>query len=359
MIDWRDKPVAVRDSKAIDIDALQRYLQPHLPGLKTPIQIRQYPSGFSNLTYEVSWGETRWILRRPPPGANVKSGHDMAREFKILNGLSPLYKRVPAPKLYCDDAAVIGAPFYLMDRIDGVILRADMPAAMRPAPELMANIAEQFIHTLAEVHTFDYNAAGLADLGQPDGYVERQVNGWIKRYNRAKTDDVQAMDKVGTWLQSNCPKSRRTALIHNDFKYDNVVLDPTNWTQIIGILDWEMATLGDPMMDLGTTLGYWVSPGDPPAMQALKLSPTTLPGNPSRSTLAHWYAAATGASLENLVFYYAFGLFKIAGIVQQIYNRYKQGHTDDPRFAGLIHAVRACSEMALQAIHTNQIDPHA
>ncbi len=248
-----------------------------------------------------------------------------------------------------------------MERIEGIILRANMPAAMQPSAELMTGIAKRFIATLSDVHAFDYDSAGLATLGKPEGYVERQVSGWIKRYGKAKTDDIQAMDNIGTWLYENQPAGQhqveRAALIHNDFKYDNVVLDPADWTQIIGILDWEMATLGDPMMDLGTTLGYWVTPDDPPAMQALKLSPTTLPGNPSRSTLANWYAEASGASLDHLVFYYAFGLFKIAGIVQQIYARYKQGHTSDPRFANLIHAVRACSQMAWQAIQTKQIDP--
>ncbi|MEM8487236.1 MAG: phosphotransferase family protein [Bacteroidota bacterium] len=357
MTDWRDQPIDLRDGDALDIAALQRYLQDHFSFPVQNLHVRQYPSGFSNLTYEIGWDDTRWILRRPPPGANVKSGHDMAREFKILDGLSPLYPQVPAPHLYCDDPSVIGAPFYMMEQVEGVILRAGMPAAMHPSPALMTQIAAQFIRTLAEVHAIDYNAAGLADLGKPAGYIDRQVSGWIKRYGKATTDDIPAMDAIGKWLQENMPTNQSAALIHNDFKYDNVVLDPADWTQIIGILDWEMATLGDPMMDLGTTLGYWVTDDDPPAMQALKLSPTTLPGNPSRSTLANWYAAATGTSLDHLVFYYAFGLFKIAGIVQQIYARYKQGHTKDPRFANLIHAVRACSQMAWQAIQTNQIDP--
>lgn len=357
MTDWRDQPVDLSESDSLNIVALQQYLQTHLSAPVQELHVRQFPSGFSNLTYEIQWGETRWILRRPPPGANIKSGHDMAREFKILRGLSPLYNQVPTPRLYCDDENVLGAPFYLMERIDGVILRAGMPAPMQPSEVLMSQIAEQFIQTLAAVHAFDYKAAGLADLGKPEGYIDRQVSGWIRRYGKAKTDDIPAMEAVGNWLHENKPASKHTALIHNDFKYDNVVLDPSDWTQIIGILDWEMATLGDPMMDLGTTLGYWVTSDDPPAMQALKLSPTTLPGNPSRHTLANWYAAAAGSSLDHLVFYYAFGLFKIAGIVQQIYARYKQGHAKDPRFANLIHAVRACSQMAWQAIQTKSIDP--
>ncbi len=356
MSDWRDQPVQVRDQHAIDIAALQNYLGQFLPPTNHPIKVRQFPSGYSNLTFEITWEDIPLILRRPPPGANIKSGHDMMREYTILNGLNPLYPEVPAPLLYCGDPNVIGAHFYVMERIDGVILRAGMPPAMQPAPERMASIARRFIEKLVDLHRYDYKSAGLDTLGKPEGYVERQVSGWIKRYAKAKTDDIERMDKVGAWLIDHQPTTYETALIHNDFKYDNVILNPDDWTQIIGILDWEMATLGDPMMDLGTTLGYWVAQDDPEAMQALKLSPTTLPGNPSRTTLANWYADAAGSSLDHLVFYYAFGLFKIAGIVQQIYARYKQGHTKDPRFAGLIHAVRACSDMAWHAIQTNQID---
>ena len=280
----------------------------------------------------------------------------MSREYRILDGLSPLYNIAPSPLLYCDDESIIGASFYIMEKITGVILRTNMPAELHPSADLMSGIATSFTQTLADLHQIDYNKTGLGDLGKPEGYIQRQITGWIKRYNKAKTDDIPDMQSVGEWLDAHQPTSSRAALIHNDFKYDNLVLNPGDWTDIIGLLDWEMATLGDPMMDLGTTLGYWVEPNDPPAMQALKLSPTTLPGNPTRAELAAQYGKASGSSLKDLVFYYVYGLFKIAVIVQQIYARYKLGYTKDERFAGLIHAVRSCSQTAKQAIQLNRID---
>ncbi len=356
MNDWRDRPSSVRPGEELDTKALSAYLAANFSSFTPPFKIRQYPSGYSNLTYQISWGDTNWILRRPPIGAQVKSGHDMHREYKILSGLSTIYDLAPKPLAFCDDSSVLSAPFYIMERIDGIILRTGLPDAMQPDRQTMARIARSFIHTLAALHKLDYAKAGLKDLGKPEGYVQRQITGWIKRYKQAKTDQIPAMDQVGSWLQQHQPPETSPSLIHNDFKYDNLVLAPDNWAEVIGILDWEMATIGDPLMDLGTTLGYWVEPDDPPAMQALKLSPTTLPGNPTRATLAAWYCEASGKPIKDLVFYYVYGLFKIGVIVQQIYARYKQGHTKDKRFAGLIHAVRACSDMATRAISLNRIE---
>ena len=355
-MDWRDQPTSIRAGEALDTDALSAYLETQFPTFEPPLVVQQFHSGFSNLTYQLSWGSSVWILRRPPFGASVKSGHDMYREYRILYGLASRYPKVPVPLAYCEDESVIGVPFYMMERIEGVILRTGLPERMRPDARTMSKIAKSFILTLAELHDLDYNRAGLSNLGRPEGYVERQITGWRQRYSRAKTDDIPEMDRVGQWLTENLPAEVKASLIHNDFKYDNLVLDPEDWTQIIGVLDWEMATVGDPLMDLGTTLGYWVEPEDPPAMQTLKLSPTTLPGNPTRAELARWYGEASGLPLDNLVFYYAYGLFKIAVIIQQIYYRYALGHTHDERFAGLIHAVKACSQMAAQVIQLNRID---
>ncbi len=355
-MDMRDRPVAVRRGEELNHAILEAFLQSQFPSFAPPLEISQFPGGYSNLTYQLSWGSVEWVLRRPPKGAQVKTGHDMHREYRILKGLAPIYSKAPRPVIYCEDESILGAPFYIMKRIDGIILRSDQPEAMHPAPDLMRQIANHFIDTLVELHELDFSKAGLATLGKPDGYIERQVTGWNKRYLRAKTDDLPQMESVGTWLINNQPAEGKAALIHNDFKYDNLILDPEDWSNIIGILDWEMATLGDPLMDLGTTLGYWVEADDPPAMKALRLSPTTLPGNPSRAELAEQYCKKSGLSTDNLVFYHVYGLFKIAVIVQQIYYRYKQGHTKDERFAGLIHAVKACSETASQAIHRRRID---
>ncbi len=348
--DFRDQPAPVRAGEELDEQRLRTYLEQHIPHLSGRLTVEQFPRGFSNLTYLVRFGDHEMVLRRPPFGANIKSAHDMGREHTILAGLYPVYKKVPEPLLYCQDHGVLGAPFYLMSRLEGVILRPQMPQEMIPAPDLMGRIADSFIDNLADLHAVDYKAAGLAKLGRPQGYVRRQVEGWIGRYQKSSTDDIPEMDQVSSWLAGNMPPESGATLIHNDYKYDNLVLDPGNWSQIRGVLDWEMATIGDPLMDLGTTLGYWVEAGDPPAIQALRLSPTNLPGNPSRAQLIERYMDKSGRDLPEPVFYFVYGLFKLAVIVQQIYYRYKRGHTQDPRFSDLNIAVIACGQMAAQAV---------
>lgn len=354
-----DEPTTVRRGEELDTTKLAAYLADSLPETSGQLVVEQFPSGFSNLTYCLRWGGKQWVLRRPPFGVEIKSAHDMKREFGILSGLAESYGKAPRPQLYCDDPAVLGAPFYLMERVEGVILRGHMDPSSAPRPESMGAIADNFIETLADLHQVDFRAAGLEDLGKPEGYVERQVNGWCGRYQRSKTDDLAEMEEVSRWLRQHRPVESsppRAALIHNDFKYDNLVLDPAEGREVIAVLDWEMATLGDPLMDLGTTLGYWVDPDDPPGLVELALSPTTLPGNPPRREVAQRYAAATGQNLDDLVFFYTFGLFKIAVIVQQIYARYRAGHTRDRRFAALLEGVRQCGRTAAQAIHRGRID---
>ncbi|MFQ5527853.1 MAG: phosphotransferase family protein [Thermoanaerobaculia bacterium] len=360
-----DRAVAVRDGEELDPEALGQYLESEIPELAGEIRVRQFPSGFSNLTYLVSVGKRELVLRRPPFGATIRSAHDMGREYRILSALDGSYPKAPAPVLYCEDPGVLGAPFYLMERVRGVILRPRMKATEAPDSETMAAIAESLVETLAELHRVDAEAVGLSDLGRPAGYVERQVEGWTKRYAGAQTDQIPAVDRTIAWLSENRGSvagaageagKPGAALIHNDFKYDNLVLDPEDLGRVVAVLDWEMATLGDPMMDLGTSLGYWVDPDDPPEMLALELSPTTLAGNPRRLEVAGTYARLTGRSLEHLVFYYVYGVFKIAVIVQQIYARYKSGHTQDARFASLIEGVKLCGLMAQQAITKGRID---
>jgi aminoglycoside phosphotransferase (APT) family kinase protein len=347
---FQDAPTAVRPGEGLQIEKLEPYLMERLPDLDGRLTVDQFPNGFSNLTYLIRIGGTELVLRRPPFGANIKSAHDMSREFRILSHLVDIYPKAPKPHLYCDDEEVLGAPFYVMERLSGVILRPHMPPDMVPAPALMGQIAEGLIDNLADLHALDYERAGLGDFGKPVGYVERQVSGWSRRYLRAKTDDIAEMDKTAVWLADNIPPESGAALIHNDYKYDNLVLDTADWANIIGVLDWEMATIGDPLMDLGTTLAYWVQPDDPPEILAMQFSPTTLPGNPSRDELIERYAQKSGRDVSNLTFYYVYGLFKLAVIVQQIYYRYKKGYTQDPRFANLIQAVKACGNMAVRAI---------
>ncbi len=354
---WLDAPGEVRQGQEIDADAISEYLRSVVPDIGDgPIQVEQFPSGYSNLTYLLRVGDRSVILRRPPVGVEIATAHDMGREFRILSHLAPVYPKAPRTLAFCDDERLIGTPFYLMERVEGVILRKDLPEAMTPTPELTARIATGLVETLAELHTVDYRAAGLGELGRPEGYVRRQIEGWHKRYRRAETDPIPQAEKVADWLRDSMPPERDAALIHNDFKHDNLVLDADDWSRVIAVLDWELATLGDPLMDLGTTLAYWTEPGDPPELLRSRLSPTTLLGTPSRVDVVELYARASGRDVDDIVFYYAYGLFKVAVIVQQLYHRYVSGKTTDPRFADLIDGVRVLSQFAWQAIEKGRID---
>lgn len=351
-----DNSTEVRKGEELDSASLLNYLNQVFRRQEGEVDIRQFPAGFSNLTYQVRFSGEDLVLRRPPHGAKIKSGHDMSREFKVLSGLKSIYDKVPEAIAYCEDESVIGAPFYLMKRVSGVILRPKIKPAQWPEKSVMNGISVSLIETLAGLHKLDYKAAGLAELGRPEGYVNRQVEGWIKRYAKSKTDDLKEVDEVAKWLSENQIKHDQVSLIHNDFKYDNVVLDSTEMTRIIAILDWEMCTLGDPLMDLGTTLGYWVNDDDPDWLKKLALSPTLIPGNLSRTEVVNVYFAMNDLQANDLVFYYVFGLFKIGVIVQQIYYRYQVGLTSDERFAQLIHAVRGLAIHANQAIARNRLD---
>lgn len=353
-----DTAAEVRSGEELPLAALQDFLSKNLPNSSTAdhFQVRQFPKGFSNLTYLIEWGSKEYILRRPPFGANIKTAHDMGREFRMLSRLKPIFPKVPEPLLYCGDESVIGAPFYVMERVTGVILRAGLPPSAYPPAPIMQAIAKNFIQNLAQLHTLDIHAGGLDDLGKPEGYAQRQVQGWIKRYEAAQTHDIPDMNLTSDWLIHNIPDSGQPALIHNDYKYDNFILDPQDLTQIKAVLDWEMATIGDPLMDLGTSLAYWVTAEDPDFMKGLHLNISHLPGNPNRTTLAEWYFEATRQTPVNLIFYYVFGLFKIAVIIQQIFYRYEKGYTRDPRFAKIIEGVKAYGKAARLAIEKQRMD---
>ncbi len=347
---WVDRPGAEREGETLDRERLGAYLRSTL-GLEgdAPVEVSQFRGGHSNLTYSVRVGERELVLRRPPFGTKVKSAHDMGREHRILSGLAPHFDLAPTPVAYCEDPEVMGAPFYVMERLHGVILRRTLPKGLSLDPDSAKALCDTFVDTLVRLHAVDLEACGLADLGRPEGYVERQVSGWTKRYANAKTDDIPAMGKVAQWLAAHIPSSPAPTLIHNDFKYDNLVLDPAQLTRVRGILDWEMATQGDPLMDLGTVLCYWTEATDAPEMQAFAFGPTAIPGSYTRRELAEAYAKKTGRDLENIVFYYCFGLFKTAVVAQQIYYRFAKGLTKDRRFAAFIVAVRGLAEQAGRA----------
>jgi aminoglycoside phosphotransferase (APT) family kinase protein len=339
-----DRAAPVRPGEELDVAALQAYLGGRLPGFAGPVEVRQFPRGFSNLTYLVRAGGRELVLRRPPFGADVRGGHDVVREHRILAALHPVWPKVPRPVLCCDDPSVLGAPFYLMERVAGVVLRDRPPAGVTLDEATMRGVCLAAVDTLAELHAVDWRAAGLEGLGRPEGYVRRQVEGWTARWQASMTDAVPEMDEAAAWLAAHLPAEGAPAVIHNDFKYDNLVLDPADLTRARAVLDWEMATLGDPLMDLGTTLAYWAEAADPPELKMFGV--THLPGNLDRRGVVERYAAKTGRDLSGISFHHAYGLFKVAVIAQQIYARYRAGKTKDPRFAGLLHVVRAAARMA-------------
>ena len=354
-----DQPRAVRAGEELDAAALATFLAGAVQGWEDvtagALEVAQYGAGFSNLTYLVRAGERELVLRRPPRGVGPGSAHDVLREHRLLAALRPTFARVPRVLAACDDAQLLGAPFYVMEPVRGVILRG-LPGEPVPDAATMRGLAERFVDEMAALHALDWRAAGLAALGRPEGYVERQVAGWTKRWLAARTGDVASIDAAAAWLASHRPPERGAALIHNDFKYDNLVLDALDLTRVVAVLDWEMATLGDPLMDLGTSLGYWVDPDDPPALRALGLGLTATPGNLSRAELVARYASITGRDVGDALFYYVFGLFKLAVVAQQIHARYVQGHTRDSRFAALDASVRALGGMTERAIALGRID---
>lgn len=350
-----------RPGEEIDAGPLREWLAEHVPDLacSEPPVIEQFPGGHSNLTYLVRCADRELVLRRPPFGSKVKSAHDMGREYRILSRLWTVYPKAPRAFASCDDLAVIGAPFYVMERVRGAILRHQkLPSGVELPPPAMRRLSEAAVDGLAELHAVDFAAAGLGDLGRPQGYVERQVSGWHERWKGSRTDDVPDVDRSFAWLadrlSSQGPPESGAALIHNDYKYDNLVL-ASDLSRIVAVLDWEMATVGDPLMDLGTSLGYWVDPDDDPAMRALPAGPTTVAGNLTRAEVAERYAATSGRDVSQILFHYVYGLLKISVIAQQIYYRYKQGLTHDERFAAMIDAVRLFGRQAARAIERGRI----
>ncbi|MDH4259643.1 MAG: phosphotransferase family protein [Gammaproteobacteria bacterium] len=331
-----DDAVPVRAGESLDEARLGDYLAAHIPGLEPPLRVRQFPSGFSNLSYLLSAGGVEFVLRRPPTGTRPKSGHDMEREFRVLSGLRAGFPECPKPLHFCADESVIGAQFYVVERIRGIILRRDYPPELEATAGLVRAQQRALIDVLARLHGLDYRTLGLADLGRPLGYAVRQVRGWTERFLRASTADAPQSAEVTDWLAANTPpESGRAALIHNDYKLDNVVFDSRQPERLIGVLDWEMATIGDPLMDLGCSMAYWVEAGDGPDMLATRMLPTQLPGALSRLEVLGRYSEASGLTADDFRFYRVFGLFRLAVIIQQIYFRYFHGQTKDQRFAAL------------------------
>ena len=348
-----DQPAQTRTGEEINAEALAFYLRDHLPMVKE-ISIQQFPSGYSNLTYLIQSGNDEFVLRRPPVGANIKSAHDMAREFNVLASLRKAgYQKSPEPVLLCEDESITGAKFYLMRRVKGIILRNRVPKDLKIESATFQALSKSAIDQLVHLHQLDIHSSGLDQLGKPDGYVQRQVEGWTMRYEKSMTDEIPSLNETADWMKKNLPTSSSVAFIHNDYKYDNLVLDPNDLTQVLAVLDWEMATVGDPLMDLGTTLAYWAEANDSDALKPFNL--TWMPGNLTRQEVLNYYQEKSGRQINDIVFYYAFGSFKVAVICQQIYFRFKKGITQDPRFAALIHVINACGVNARRAIEQNHL----
>ncbi len=355
-----DKTTTVRKGEELNGVALKVYINATLPTFGDVLEISQFPGGFSNLTYLIQTEKAELVLRRPPFGANIKSGHDMGREFRVLSALQKSgFTKIPRPLSMSDggfrisDAdATDAVPFYIMQRLDGVILRAKDGQNVDLTPGVMQHLTDKLVENLADLHRLDIENTDLGALGKPEGYVQRQVEGWIQRYRNSQTDDVPNMEMAAAWLVEQQPRPQKPTFLHNDYKFDNVVWD-ADLQEIIGVLDWEMATVGDPLMDLGAALAYWCESDNSDFSKVFNL--TWREGCPKRRYVADRYAALTGRDLSDIVFYYVFGLFKNAVIMQQIYARWKKGLTRDPRFEGLIVGVFELSKMAKKAIQTGEI----
>ncbi len=347
----------VRKGEELHEKNLKRFLlrQGLIQDEKSDMLVGQFQNGYSNLTYQLNIEDKEYVLRRPPFSA-PKRGHDMGREFKVLHSLQTVFNKTPEVYAYSEDDEILGVPFYIMEKVDGIILTTREAGERNIAPSEFRTIANTWLDTFVELHGVDYEASGLGSLGRPEGYVARQVTNWGKQYLAAATDDVPSSKKVMAWMEEHQPKEYSFSLIHNDYKYDNVVFSDSQWNKIVAILDWEMCTLGDPLMDLGTSLGYWTAASDAELMKQGLPSPTVMEGNPSRTEIVQEYALKSGRNIDNLTFYFAYGLFKIAVIAQQIYYRYKHGHTTDKRFAQLNAVSALLCNTAWQAIQKNQID---
>jgi len=351
-MDCTDQPTDIRSGEDLDQEHLETWLKDTLPGLDGPLTLQQFPSGHSNLTYLIRVGKQEMVLRRPPFGTKPKNAHDMTREYNILKALKPVFSYVPEPLAHCDVDEVMGCPFYVMERFQGIILRREIPQQLNLSPDQIRRLFEKHVEIQYELHALDYEKIGMGEMGRPTGYVQRQVSGWSKRYRNARTPDAPEYEQIMAWLDAHMPEdSPNSGIIHNDFKFDNLVLDPQDPLTIKGVLDWEMTTIGDPLMDLGCTLGYWVEKDDPPEYQAMRTLPTHVDGALTRKEMVAHYEKISGRAIDHMNFYHCFGLFRLAVIAQQIYYRFYHGQTQDPRFKHLIHAVKILEKAAEKAMN--------
>lgn len=366
-----DKGGAVREGEELDAKAVSVWLRGQGVDVVGEPTVTQFSGGASNWTYRLQYeGEDKnqdLILRRPPKGTKAKSAHDMVREYTVQKALKDAYPYVPEMIALCTDEAVIGADFYVMERMEGIIPRAELPKGIDLNPEQTRLLCTNVLDALVELHQIDYTEhPDLVNLGRGEGYCERQISGWDKRYVKAKTPNVPSFALVRQWLAKHTPADSKTCIIHNDWRFDNVILDADEPTKVIGVLDWEMATLGDPLMDLGSALAYWIEEDDNIIMQQFRRQPTHLEGMMTRDEVVEYYLKQSGLEIDNWTFYEVFGLFRLSGIIQQIYYRYYHKQTTNPAFKNawlVIHVMHAkCLKLIAQyegeVLFNAHVQPH-
>jgi aminoglycoside phosphotransferase (APT) family kinase protein len=342
----RSETIAMRDGESIAAGAIAEYLCGKIEGAEHGVALEQFPNGHSNLTYLLRVGAREYVLRRPPLGPVASKAHDMVREYHVLRAVHPHFPQAPNVHILCEDPAVLGAPFFIMERRRGVILREGIPPEFESVAAYPRRVGEAFLDALVTLHRIDISEPAIQQLGKPEGYVERQVRGWAERWERAKTEDVSELDSVVQWLAANIPPALAPSLIHNDYKLDNVMLTSGSPDRVEAVLDWEMATLGDPLSDLGLTLCYWVWATSPEVCVAGIPALTSRPGWLTRDELVERYARQTGRDVTRIGYYEVLGVFKLAVIIQQIYSRFHRGQTHDDRFRNFGERAAALGRLA-------------
>jgi aminoglycoside phosphotransferase (APT) family kinase protein len=328
--------IPVRPGEELNVELVERFLREHIANIpEAPLEVEQFPAGHSNLTYLLRSGDWEAVLRRPPFGPVAPKAHDMKRESWILSLIHEVFPLAPKPYVFSEDESILGAPFYVMERKKGIVLDRKWPEDVEYSPELCRRISESVVETLVALHSIDWKAAGLEAIGRPVGFMERQVQGWIGRYERAKTDEIPVVEETAKWMLEHVPESPPATIVHNDYKLNNLILSANDPTQVVAVVDWEMTTIGDPLSDVAITVSYWDEEGDAEHLRSGFASVTSLPGFISRRDFLEMYAAKSGSDLEKMDFYLTYAFFKNAVIGQQIYYRWKKGQTRDPRFERL------------------------
>ena len=324
--------IDVRSDESLDLTRLEPWLRANLPATDGPLDIRQFGGGHANLTYLLAFGDTEYVLRRPPLGPVAPSAHDMSREHRVLSRLGKAFPLAPTSLVLCQDAAIIGADFHVLERRQGFAIRTELPPTLSQDTGAVKRLAEIIVDTLAALHRVDTDEVGLSELGRPVGFVQRQLSGWSKRWHAAKDHDLPDVDRLMRWLHAEIPPSQSTTLLHNDYKLDNLLLDTADPTRATAVLDWDMCTRGDSLMDLGYLLNVWIEAKDDPSWRDSTSMPSYEEGFLTRDEVVERYARKTGFDVGRVQWYYAFGVFKLLVILQQIYIRFLRGQTQDERF---------------------------